>query len=146
LNTDGYNGYNTIATTIGIIFHVSPLLHASVSFENPLKLGKTSSVSEKVLAASQMSLSYNPSAKFNLTSSVLQEENSKPSLAVAFCYKIIVDKLWLRFGCTSGPSMFFFGFMLKKGSMRLDCFNTWHQQLGSSPGINLFYEKQLKVE
>lgn len=129
---------STFTAEAGILVHLTPQVQAGISCYNPVggKLGKEQG--EKLPAVYKFGLGYDVSDRLFTAVEIQKEENKAISVTAGLQYRY-AQKMTAELGIVTASSMWFAGAGYKMGKMRLLVSVSYHQQLGITPGMRIFY-------
>lgn len=124
----------------GLIAKITKELKVGVHLYNPLRLKLTEVFDkvERIPTIIKGGLAYEPSEKVIVAIEAEKDIDQKPIYKAGIEYKV-VDKLHLRTGISTNPTMNSFGIGLNLKNLKIDIASTYHYVLGISPGLSLSY-------
>ena len=138
IRISGYGNASAINFEIGTILHLTEQMHAGVHAYNPVggKFGKDQQ--EKLPSVYTIGMGYDASEKFFIGAEIIKEEDQPVNVNAGLQYKFL-QLLLARAGISTSTSMIWIGVGLTLKSFRIDISSSYHQQLGLTPGLLLFF-------
>ena len=137
LHIAGFGMDAAVMAEAGSIWHLSDKLHFGINILNPAG-SKFIKSREKTASVILMGLAFEPSAQLSIAGEIIKEEDKPANIRIGFEYTIM-DHLFARAGLTTGQSLPWMGIGWQWRDIRAFVFNSYHPQLGISPGLEISF-------
>ncbi len=138
-----YGTQNSITGAIGLIAKLNNELSLGVHVYNPTRTPLAEYDTEKIATIMKLGLAYQFSDKVMLGIATEKNLNYTAIVKVGVEYHI-TELLYLRGGISTNPSQYSFGFGMQLQHFKIDLSSSFHQTLGTTPGISIVYSKAKK--
>ena len=139
----GYGSAAAVTFEAGIIMHASENLHVGIQVNNPVGGRFGNGGEEKLSSVYTLGFGYEASDKFFLSAEIVKEEDQPVNVNAGIQYKFL-PRVFARVGVSSAASCAWTGIGLLWKSFRVDVTTSYHQQLGLTPGLLLFFNFKSK--
>ena len=136
-----YGNKGVFTFDIGMMAYISPKVSLGVEIFNPLRVKITDD--ESLPAVLKIGFLYRPSKVVRIMAEV--EKDIQFGLRTHWGAEYdVLKQLVLRFGLTTRPAEFSFGFGYKvKDKLRIDVAASYHQVLGVTPALSIVFQSQI---
>lgn len=138
--TPEYGQRNTFTGAIGLIANLSPVITVGAHIYNPTRSKLADYTNEKIPTIMRFGIDYTFSKKVMMGAEIEKDIDFLPVVKVGIEYHA-VEKLYLRGGISTNPTLSSFGFGILFKDFKLDISSSFHQTLGLTPSISLIYTK-----
>lgn len=139
VNTTSIPEYGNAATftfALGFYSRVFDKVHLAGHVFNPIRAEVT--INETLPTNLRIGLTYFPSKKTTLNLEAEQDLERETRVKAGVEYQMI-EQLYLRFGVQTEPVQVSFGVGFALEQLKIDVASQYHQVLGFTPGISVFY-------
>ena len=135
---ENYGSKGVVSFELGIMSKITKNLTVGAHVYNPARVKIAEYSDERIPTIIRLGASYKIAGNFILCLEAEKDIDFPAVLKAGFEYKII-EKIFVRCGVASNPSLYSFGFGLNFKKLKIDFSSTIHQVLGYSPQISLIY-------
>ncbi len=135
---EGYGSKSALTAEVGILAKLTNELTIGAHIFNPTHAKLAEYNNEKIATIMRLGLDYKFNKKVILALETLKNSSEKPTLKVGLEYQIM-EKIFLRTGIATKPSLNTFGIGVKLNSLILDFASSVHPVLGFSPKMSMAY-------
>ncbi len=136
---EDYGSNNVFTFEAGILVNLNKKLKLGVHVFNPIRAKKSSKTNEKYDTVFKLGVRYYSTDKLIFCIEAEKQSVIDVIIKAGTEYKVH-KKAFLRFGISSNPFMYSFGFGLNFSKIKLDFASSVHAVLGYSPQISLSYK------
>jgi len=143
IHLPGYGKDALFYIEAGVIIHISEELYAGFHVFNPTgsKFGHNNV--EKLASVYTAGLGYEASDKVFLSAEIIKEQDKPVNINAGLQY-VFAKKFFARIGLLTETSNLYCGVGLKWSRFRIDITNSYHPQLGFTPGLLILFEGPAK--
>jgi hypothetical protein len=135
---DNYGDRRTFSVEAGIQARIVKGLTLGAHIYNPTRAKAASYNNERIPGIMRLGLKYDFSEKVFWSIETEKDIDHKPVFKTGIEYHVIRE-LFLRGGFSNNPMVTSFGFGLDLKKFKLDFYNSFHPQLGYTPGLSMNY-------
>ncbi|MBI9036916.1 MAG: hypothetical protein JEY97_02175 [Bacteroidales bacterium] len=135
---ENYGSKNLISFEAGIITKINEQLNIAAHVFNPIRIMFNDYNNERIPTILKFGLSYKFSDKLQTMLETEKDIDKKAIFKAGIEYRII-EKIYVRGGITSDPTLYTFGFGINFKKLKIDFASSMHQTLGYSPQISIVY-------
>ncbi len=139
LSIPEYGNKNIFTFEVGMQYKIMEELMVGAHIFNPLRWTTTEFTDEKYPTLLSLGIAYNPSEKVLLILETEKDIDNPLRFRTGLEYKL-VEKLHLRGGYSTYPSMYSFGIGINLNALKIDVASTVHPVLGFSPQLGIIYQ------
>ena len=133
-----YGSAGSITAGAGILFHLTPKLHAGVNIYNPTGASYDKEKQERIPSQYSFGLGYDASDKLFISAEMVKTEGYDLNVNAGLQYRVI-PQFFVRAGIATITSNYFAGLGFNLAYFRMDIAVSYHPQLGFTPGLLLLY-------
>jgi len=135
---DNYGNRGTFTAEAGIQAKIVKGLVIGAHIYNPIRAKAASYNNERIPGIMRLGLKYDFSEKVCWNIETEKDIDHKAVFKTGIEYHLIKE-LYLRGGFSTNPMLTSFGFGLELKKFKLDFYNSFHPQLGYTPGLSMNY-------
>lgn len=135
---ESYGSKNLISFEAGIITKINDDLNIAAHVFNPIQVKLNDYNNERIPTILKFGLSYKFSDRLQTMLETEKDIDKKAILKAGIEYRII-EKIYVRGGIASDPTLYTFGFGINFNKLKIDFASSMHQTLGYSPQISVVY-------
>lgn len=139
LSIPEYGNKNIFTFEAGLQYQIMKELMVGAHIFNPLRWTTTEFTDEKYPTLLSVGIGYLPSDKVSIVLETEKDIDNPLRFKTGIEYKLI-DKLHLRSGYSTSPSMYSFGMGINLNALKIDVATTVHPILGFSPQLGIIYQ------